>query len=100
MLRASRTRVDSTMSPCGPDASSQRTPPSGRSERSRIVNCENGKWTGTRAAGGENGPTGPSSGPILHFPFSILAVESFHYSNTVTQIRRKLELLALDRPTE
>src|ERR1700683_230082 len=37
MLRARRMRVDSTISECSPEASIQTTPPSGRSERSRLM---------------------------------------------------------------
>src|SRR5579862_516243 len=71
-FRARRMRVDRTMSACSPEASSQLTPPSGRRARSR----------------GVMSPTVPS--PTV----------SFQHPDSIPDVRRELELFALDRPFE
>src|SRR3954465_2864909 len=73
-------RVDSTMSECAPDASSQPTPPSGKSDRPTVI------------------PEQLASA-LASSPLSLGAHRqslSFDDPNTIAQIRSELELLALD----
>src|ERR1043166_3560431 len=76
MFRARRMRVDNTISECAPDASSQPTPPSGNNDRSTVIEFPRGE--------------------LRSAPSAQRSARSFHYPNSIAQIGRELELLAVD----